>query len=219
MKSITEIISPITLLDGSHGDTGSTGQGCFMNVVAYLNGEAQITDKSPCVCDIIRPIAIWFNDFLENYERQELVPFISRAMGSKNFDQDVINQRLELVVEFAKAVANIADEALGDVSINASVNAAINASVSAAVNAKASATFHHAAYPVHAAQSVISCASHAAIAAFSAGRINVDVPVYREKIKAVTFKFLNSALPNVDHLDEEVFKRAITLVHMAKELA
>ena len=32
-------IEPIRLLAGSHADTGTTGKGCFMNVVAYLNGE------------------------------------------------------------------------------------------------------------------------------------------------------------------------------------
>lgn len=41
-------IKPIRLLKGSYADTKTTGQGCFMNVVAYLNGESQITDSSPC---------------------------------------------------------------------------------------------------------------------------------------------------------------------------
>ena len=54
-------IKPIKLLKGSHADTGSTGQGCFMNVAAYLNGDDQITDSSPCVCVTIRPIVIFLN--------------------------------------------------------------------------------------------------------------------------------------------------------------
>ena len=55
---ITEIIKPIKLLSGTHNDTAQTGQGCFMNVIAYLNGEPQITDQSDCVCYVVRPIAI-----------------------------------------------------------------------------------------------------------------------------------------------------------------
>lgn len=37
-------IEPIKLLRGQHKDTATTGQGCFMNVIAYLNGDPQITD-------------------------------------------------------------------------------------------------------------------------------------------------------------------------------
>ena len=29
-------IEPIKLLQGSHAETGKTGMGCFMNVIAYL---------------------------------------------------------------------------------------------------------------------------------------------------------------------------------------
>ena len=54
MSSITEIIAPIKLLAGTHEDTAKTGSGCFMNVIAYLNGEPQITDQSPCVCVTVR---------------------------------------------------------------------------------------------------------------------------------------------------------------------
>lgn len=36
-------IMPIALLKGSHDDTAKTGQGCFMNVIAYLNGETLVS--------------------------------------------------------------------------------------------------------------------------------------------------------------------------------
>lgn len=108
MTSITDIIAPITLLHGSHEDTAKTGQGCFMNVISYLNGEPQITDNSPCVCVTVRKIAIWFNDFLRPNERQQMIPFIERAMGSATTDRDVMNKRLALTVVFARKQSEIA---------------------------------------------------------------------------------------------------------------
>ena len=106
--NITEKIQPIRLLSGSHKDTGSTGQGCFMNVVAYLNGEAQITDQSECVCYVIRPLAIWFNDWLEDEERHGLIPFIERALGSRTDDKAEITRRLKLVGAFAELQRDLA---------------------------------------------------------------------------------------------------------------
>ena len=62
-------IAPIKLLAGSHSDTGETGVGCFMNVIAYLNGEPQITDQSECVCFTVRPMAIFLNGLANNEQR------------------------------------------------------------------------------------------------------------------------------------------------------
>ena len=86
-------ILPIKLLSGSHKDTGTTGQGCFMNVVAYLNGESQITDQSACVCPLIRPMAIVLNDRSTDEQRQQLLPFVLRAMGSATNDKTVRDAR------------------------------------------------------------------------------------------------------------------------------
>jgi len=108
MESITEIIKPISLLKGSHEDTAKTGSGCFMNVIAYLNGEAQITDQSPCVCVTVRKIAIWLNDFLRDDERGEMIPFIDRAMGSATDDKAEMARRLCLVVKFASRQRDLA---------------------------------------------------------------------------------------------------------------
>jgi hypothetical protein len=108
MTSITEIIKPIKLLKGSHSDTGTTGQGCAMNVIAYLNGEPQITDRSPCVCVTVRPIIIFANDFLPDEKRQKLIPFLIRAMGSATDDRAVILERLSHVTVFADKMSAIA---------------------------------------------------------------------------------------------------------------
>ena len=101
-------IKPIPLLKGSHGDTNTTGQGCFMNVIAYLNGEPQITDQSPCVCVTIRPIAIFLNDFANDEQRQRLLPFVLRAMGTTTEDRAVMNLRIAAVVKYAEFNARLA---------------------------------------------------------------------------------------------------------------
>ena len=101
-------IEPIKLLKRSHPNTGETGQGCFMNVIAYLNGESQITDDSPCVCPTIRPIAIFLNDFANDEQRQRLLPYVLRAMGTRANDVDVVQNRLTAIVEYAEFSARLA---------------------------------------------------------------------------------------------------------------
>jgi hypothetical protein len=110
MQSITEIIKPIQLKRGTHADTAKTGSGCFMNVIGYLNGEAQITDQSTCVCPSIRPMAIYINDLATDEEREQLLPFIERAMSSATTDHAEIIQRVNLVVEFSNEMAQWASK-------------------------------------------------------------------------------------------------------------
>lgn len=101
-------IEPIRLTAGTHPDTASTGVGCFMNVIAYLNGEPQITDKSECVCFVVRPIAIWANDWMTDDERAELLPFVLRAMGSRTDDVAEIVRRARLAADMAQTMSGIA---------------------------------------------------------------------------------------------------------------
>jgi hypothetical protein len=103
-------IEPIKLLSGSHDDTAQTGSGCFMNVIAYLNGEPQITDESPCVCRTIRRPAIWINDFLNDSERNQLLPFVQRAMGTATDDEAVLRRRIGMVVDYIRDVAALAKQ-------------------------------------------------------------------------------------------------------------
>ena len=98
-------IEPIKLLKGSHKDTGQTGLGCFMNVIAYLNGEPQITDESPCVCVTVRTIAVWLNDYMTDEERPQLLPFITRAMGSATEDKDTLVRRTSLCADYVERLA------------------------------------------------------------------------------------------------------------------
>src|SRR5690242_6083131 len=98
---IPDLVKPIKLLAGSHPDIAHTAQGCFMNVIAYLNGEPEITDYSPCVCVVVRPIAIWINDYLLDSERHVLLPYVERAMGSATLDRRELLRRTRLAVEMA----------------------------------------------------------------------------------------------------------------------
>ena len=109
-KPESTMIEPIKLLAGSHADTAETGSGCFMNVIAYLNGEAQITDQSECVCYVMRPLAIYANDLFGDKDRQKLLPFILRAIGSRTDDKEVIMERLRHVVAFAEKQGQYAAE-------------------------------------------------------------------------------------------------------------
>ncbi len=108
--NITDIIEPIKLKSGSHADTATTGSDCCMNVVAYLNGEPQITDNSPCVCSSVRPIAIWLNDMAHDEQREQLIPFIERAMGSVTTDHAELMRRINLIVAVANEYAHPVSE-------------------------------------------------------------------------------------------------------------
>jgi len=103
----SELIKPIKLLSGSHADIADTGQGCFMNVVAYFNAEPEITDRSPCVCEVVRPIAIWINDYLLDAERHVLLRYIEQAMGSATREQRELLRRAKLAVRMAYEMQDI----------------------------------------------------------------------------------------------------------------
>lgn len=128
--SITEIISPIKLLVGHRSDTKKTGHGCFMDVISYLNGDAQITDESECVCPVIRTIAIYLNDLLNDEQRYRLLPFVERAMGTSNAPIKTIVARSKIAVKFSTACKNICN--------NSDISAANSAAIWASNNAEIS---------------------------------------------------------------------------------
>lgn len=206
MQTITEIIKPISLLKGSHKDTAQTGSGCFMNVIAYLNGEPQITDQSPCVCVTVRSIAIWFNDFLRDDERGEMIPFIERAMGSATNDEAEISRRLGLMVKFAERQRDIAKSAANAAN---SANAASYASY--ATSAASYASSYASAY-ASAANAVNCAAAASAAASYATSAANEK---FREQIKAATLEFLDAALPKAVQPTGPLIERAKSLVACA----
>ena len=238
MKTITEIIKPITLLKGSHEDTGQTGQGCFMNVVAYLNGEAQITDQSECVCVTVRPIAIWLNDYLQDNERVRMIPFIERAMGSATKDKDEINRRLALVVTFTQKMSDISVTCAGYAAQSADQSAdqsdwyAKSAAECAAKSAAECAAWYAAQsawYTQSAANHDSDCAAWYAQSAANYASTCADKSVavcaryaesfikcaeIRQQIINAAFEYLDAALPKRECTNSAVLKRAEKLAEM-----
>jgi hypothetical protein len=185
-------IQPITLLKGSHDNTAATGQGCFMNVIAYLNGESQITDHSPCVCEVVRPIVIQLNDATGEERRQRLLPFIERAMGSATADPVELARRAELAVQLATAArADMVEVRHGPDAL-----AYADQRIAEARRYLAFGGFKEAGFPVAV---VLSCASP-------------DMP---ESIFEAGLKFLDAALPPAPVWGDEVQARARELVRLA----
>ena len=180
-------IEPIKLLSGSHADTGTTGQGCFMNVIAYLNGEEQITDQSTCVCVTIRPIAIFLNDFGNDEQRQRLLPFVIRAMGSATDDRVEMNRRLAAVVKYAEFNARLAAES----------------AESAAKSAK---------YAKYAAESAES-AKYAEYAEYAAK--SAEYAARREAIFQAGVDYLDEVCPAAMECNQEIICRANKLIELA----
>lgn len=106
-------IQPIVLLHGDHPDVAKTGRGCFMNVISYLEGESPITDCSPTVCPIIRVVAMTLNDDLDHHSRQQLIPFIPRAMNSSRPTLLEILLRHRALNVFTNSVVKLLDTPLG----------------------------------------------------------------------------------------------------------
>lgn len=107
MNIVPDIIKPIRLARGPNKNIGATGVGCFMNVVAFLNGDAVITDNSPCVCPSVRRVAIFLNDHSTNNQRNQLLPFVLRALGSATKDSNVFEKRVGLLDVFNDSLTNV----------------------------------------------------------------------------------------------------------------
>jgi hypothetical protein len=78
-----------------------------MNVIAYFNAEPEITDCSPSVCGVVRPIAVWINDYLVDAERHILLRYIERARGSATVDRRALLGRANLAVQMAYEMRDI----------------------------------------------------------------------------------------------------------------
>ena len=233
MNIVPEIIKPITLLSGSHHNTATTGQGCFMNVIAYLNGEPQITDKSPCVCVTVRPIVIWLNDFMSASERHQLLPFICRAMGSATENNAEIARRLVHVVDFANTCAKSAAESAAEAAAeavkyavkharyatecaaeHAARYAAKSAAKSAAERAAERAAQCAAEHASYAAEHASYAAEHARYAAESA-----SYAASRQPLINAGLAFLDAALPPLPDAAPAQFEADLRAIIGTKALA
>jgi hypothetical protein len=203
---LLDVFRPIKLLSGSHADTGKTGQGCFMNVIAYLNGEAQITDQSTCVCVVVRPIAIWLNDYLTDSERHILLPYIERAMGSASSDRKELSRRAGRAVKMAEEMRDIAD---ADATAAYAAEAA-NAAGDAAKAADATKASTYAAKASTYAAKASTYAAKASDYAADASTYAADA-VYataRESIIDSCLRFLDDCLPKVGTVGQKTVEQA-----------
>jgi hypothetical protein len=205
-------IEPIKLLKGSHADTGETGQGCVMNVIAYLNGEPQITDQSPCVCFVARPILIWLNDFLSDEDRQRMIPFIERAMGSRSDDPKIFVSRAEAAARFAQKCSEIAASAASAACAESAAWAADAASAARAADAADAASAASAACAESAASAASAAwAESAAWAADAASAADAA-----RELSALSFEFLDEVLPKPpSYQPAVVIQRAEKLIEIS----
>ena len=213
-------IPQVKLLKGSHAETGQTGQGCFMNVIAYLNNEPIITDESECVCFVMRPLFIWSNDWMTDEERPQLLPFILRAMGSRTNDKSEVSRRLALVVTFANEMAKYAKsgESAAKYAVKYAVESAEYAeyaaecAVESAAKSAEYAPEYAAKYGEYAAEYAKSAAKYAAK---SAAEYAAKYGATRKQIIASLMKLFDSALPPLENVGEQTVKRIRQLEALA----
>ena len=203
-------IEPIKLLAGTHSDTGTTGQGCFMNVISYLNGEPQITDQSECVCITIKPIAIWLNDFANDVQRQRLLPYVLRAMGTATNDKEVIKKRLIAVVRFAEFNARLAAK-YAKYAANSAKYTANSAEHAANSANSAKHAANSAKYAAESAKYAANSAKHAAEYAKHAA----ESATIKDAIFDAGIEFLEAACNPPMEADQTIIKRANTLIKLA----
>ena len=207
-------IEAIKLLRGSHADTGKTGVGCFMNIIAYLNGDTQITDQSECVCITVKRISIFLNDLADEQQRQRMLPLVLRAMGSRTDDKEEISRRLTLLVEFAEwqawIVAKYANA--GNASANHALTAAECATDTAVAAgfAAATTTAECATAAAHAARAAAASATDAANAASFAEYQN-----YKNETFDRGMILLDAMLPQAQEADAVVIGRTQKLIELA----
>jgi len=199
--NITDILKPIKLLKGSHPNTGETGSGCLMNVVSYLNGDQEITDRPACACPVVMPIAIWLNDYMNDDERQQLLPFVERISGSRTYDVDVLTARALVAARFEDVCAKSATK-------HAAKYAEYAKYAKYAESAKYAAKYskyakYDAKYARHAAE---SAAKHAA-----------KYAAIRHELISAALKCLDEMLPVQSKPDDVVIERARKLVEIANE--
>jgi len=206
---LLDLFKPIKLLSGSHADTGTTGRGCFMNVIAYLNGESQITDRSTCVCVVVRPIAIWINDYLTDSERHILLPYIERAMGSATCDRIELSRRAGRAVKVAEEMRDIAyadDTAAYAAEAASAAASAANVADATEVSTYAAKASTYAAkastYAAKASEYAADASTYASDTAYATAR---------ESIIDSCLRFLDDCLPKVEAVGKKTVERANAL--------
>jgi hypothetical protein len=218
-------IEPIKLLRGSHAKTAQTGKGCVMNVIAYLNGEQFINDRSECVCYTVRPMAIFLNDLADDEQRQRMLPLVLRMMGSATDDKAEISKRLGLLVEFANWQARYAAESAKYSAKHAkSAKYAESAAKHAKYSAESAAEYaaesaeYSAKYAAESAEYAAKYSGYAAESAKYAAKHAAESAAEYAEYKTITFDrglaLLDAILPPAQEPAQIVRERAARLVEL-----
>ena len=87
-------LDELTLGSGAHHDA-TPGQWCLMEATAYLAGEPW-SDHPACVSPVLGAYGRGLNDSWDDVQRQKLVPFIPRLLGTADDGQDEARSYLAL---------------------------------------------------------------------------------------------------------------------------
>ena len=228
MNIVPDYIAPIRLLSGHHGDIGATGRGCFMDVIAYLNGESQITDHSPCVRITVRPMAIKLNDFGNDEQRQRLLPFVMRAMGSATMNKEVLNRdraRLRQHGTECQEIINAWRTELKNADADADADAiaiAISISISISISIAIADAYAYAIPDADAdaiADAIADAYAYADPYAYAKKKAMEFIGPKCDELKAKLFdaglRYLDDVLPQADAPTSAIMERAATLCSLA----
>lgn len=91
----------LKLKSGSHSNPKEGS--CLMETVAYISGADVYTDHPECACPVITDFAISTNDWMNDVERQRLLPFVLRIAGSKA-SQEIQEKRGYMCADYAVRV-------------------------------------------------------------------------------------------------------------------
>lgn len=79
-----ELPKELNLISGmGEAPNGGPGRGCVMNWVAWKAGEAW-SDQPACACPVLTAFCISWNDGMNDGDRQILLPYIDRLIGSRS---------------------------------------------------------------------------------------------------------------------------------------
>src|SRR5690349_10104438 len=89
---------------------GPESGACFMEMIAFLNGEDH-TDKPKCVHRQLIPVGIIANDFLSDRNRQKMIDLMGAFMGTDKIDIYAVRARVqqEVLPEFYNWFTNKKD--------------------------------------------------------------------------------------------------------------
>ncbi len=76
---------------------------CIMEAVSYIMAEDKFTDHPKCACPVITAFAIRTNDWMNDAERNMLLPYVLRIAGSKS-TLDIEKQRAYMCADYAVRV-------------------------------------------------------------------------------------------------------------------